>query len=173
MGVLWEFLVDIMTELFPVRHVQGWETGIRTWFNRPRKEKGPGIYLVCPILGDVLPVTTVPFVIVGSRQDITLKDGTTLNFEASAWVQVIDATAALFKVDDYEESMTEILEAVLAERLAEVDIDRFETVARRRNFLRELARLADEQTQDFGVAVEQVWFSNFSLKIPTIRALIA
>ena len=172
MGILWQFLVDIVMELWPIRHVQGWETGIRTWMNRPKKEKRPGIYIVLPILGDILTVSTVPFVTVGSRQDITLKDGTPLNFAASAWVQVSNATAARFRVDDYEESVTEIMEAVLAERLAEVDIDRFETVAKRRNFLKELTNLANEQTMEFGVTVHRVWFSNFSLKLKTFRALI-
>jgi hypothetical protein len=172
MNVIWQFLVDIITEIWPLRHVSGWETGVRTWMNRPKKEKGPGIYLVLPIFGDILPVTTVRYVTVGSRQDITLKDGTPLNFAASAWVKVTDATAARFSVDDYEESATEIIEAVLAERLAEVEIDRFETVAKRRNFLRELTNLANEQTKEFGVTVERVWFSNFSLKLKTFRALI-
>ncbi len=172
MNVLWQFLVDILTEIWPLRHVAGWETGIRTWMNRPRKEKRPGIYFVLPILGDILPITTVAYVTVGSRQDITLKDGTPLNFAASAWVQVTNATNARFNVDDYEESTTEIMEAVLAERLAEVDIDRFETVAKRRNFLKELTALANGHTQDFGVTVHRVWFSNFSLKLKTLRALI-
>jgi len=171
-GVLWQFLVDIITEIWPLRHVSGWETGIRTWMNRPKKEKRPGIYLVVPVLGDILVITTVPFVTVGSRQDITLKDGTPLNFAASAWVQVTNATAARFNVDDYEESVNEIMEAVLAERLAEVDIDRFETVAKRRNFLKELTNLANEQTTEFGVTVHRVWFSNSSLKLKTFRALI-
>lgn len=172
MGVLWQFLVDIIMEMWPLRHVSGWETGIRTWCNRPKTEKRPGIYWVLPVLGDILTITTVPFVTVGSRQDITLKDGTPLNFAASAWVQVSNATAARFNVDDYEQSVTEIMEAVLAERLAEVEIDRFETVAKRRNFLKELTNLANEQTQEFGVTVHRVWFSNFSLKLKTFRALI-
>ncbi len=172
MGVLWQFLVDIITEIWPLRHVSGWETGIRTWCNRPKREKGPGIYVVLPILGDILTVTTARYVTVGSRQDITLKDGTPLNFAASAWVQVTNATKARFIVDEYEESATEIIEAVLAERLAEVDVERFETVAKRRNFLRELTNLVNEQTQVFGVTVERVWFSNFSLKLKTFRALI-
>jgi len=171
-NVLWQFLVDIVMELWPLRHVEGWETGIRTWFNRPKREKGPGIYLVLPVFGDILTVTTVPYPATCSRQDITLKDGTPLNFAATAWVQVTDATAAKFSVDDYEESVTEIVEAVLAERLAEVEIDRFETVAKRRNFLKELTLLADSQTQDFGVTVERIWFSNFSLKLTTFRGLI-
>ncbi len=172
MNVLWQFLVDILNEIWPLRHVSGWETGIRTWMNRPKKEKRPGIYFVLPVLGDILTVTTVPFVTVGSRQDITLKDGTPLNFAASAWVQVTNATLARFHVDDYEESVTEIMEAVLAERLAEVDIERFESVAKRRNFLKELTNLANDQTQDFGVTIHRVWFSNFSLKLKTLRALI-
>ena len=172
MGILWQFLVDIVMELWPIRHVQGWETGIRTWMNRPKTEKRPGIYLVLLVLGDILTITTVPFVTVGSRQDITLKDGTPLNFAASAWVQVTNATDARFNVDDYEQSVTEIMEAVLAERLAEVDIDRFETVAKRRNFLKELTKLANEETNVFGVTVHRVWFSNFSLKLTTVRALI-
>jgi regulator of protease activity HflC (stomatin/prohibitin superfamily) len=172
MGVLWQFLVDLITEIWPLRHVSGWETGIRTWCNRPKAEKRPGIYLVIPLFGDILTLTTVPYVTVGSRQDITLKDGTPLNFAASAWVQVTDATKARFNVDEYEESTTEIMEAVLAERLAEVDVERFETVAKRRNFLKELASIVDEQTQEFGVTVERVWFSNFSLKLKTFRALI-
>lgn len=172
MNVLWQFLVDIITELWPLRHVEGWEHGVRTWMNRPGRVKGPGIYLVIPVLGDIHPVTTVRYVTVGSRQDITLKDGTCLNFVASAWVKVVNPKAAKFTVDDYEESTTEIIEAVLAERLAEVEIDRFETVAKRRNFLKELANLVDSQTQEFGVTVERVWFSNFSLQLTTFRGLI-
>lgn len=173
MGVLWQFLVDIVTELWPLRHVEGWETGIRTWMNRPKREKGPGIYFVLPVLGDIIAITTVPYVTVGSRQDITLKDGTPLNFAASAWVQVTNATLARYGVDDYEQSTTEIVEAVLAERLAEVEIDRFESVVKRRNFLKELTGLVNDQTQEFGVTVSKVWFSNFSLQLSTFRALIA
>lgn len=170
MGDLLKGFVEWLRELWPFREVQQWERGVWLVGGKYWKTVGPGIYLVVPWFMHIETVNTAPAIIGTGRQDITLSDGRTLSFVATATVRVIDVKKAVCDVEHYTETTQEILGAILAEKLAEVDASRLAPEKRGRLFA-DLRRWVDAETQQFGVATEKVRFNSFVINIRTYRLL--
>ena len=171
MGDFLRIILDSIQYLWPFRPVEAWERGAYFVLNRPRWRVGPGYWPMVPYFSDVKAVSVAPAIIRTPLQIVTLVSGKTLAFSASATVQVEDVVSALVDVDSYEETTGELISGALAERLAKVDPERFETAVRRRNLLQELASDLDEECLAFGVRVRALRFNNFAINLKTYRLL--
>lgn len=174
---LWQLVTEFLREAWPFRHVQGWERGIFTVLNRPCRylwfanPLPAGVWIIVPLLMDVRPVSVVPAVVRGGRQDITLADGTPVSFRVTAEVEVVDVEKAIYDVDQYAETTQELLEVATAQALGEESIESFDTARRRSGFLKRLAGTVNADTMRFGVHVHSVGFRDFTLKLRTYRLL--
>lgn len=171
-------LIEILQYAWPFRRVDPWERGNfyvwgRVWRRWPADASGTvpaGVYFVIPWFSDVLTVTTTPAIVTSARQDIELKDGSTLSFAVSAWTRVTDSALALNSVDQYQETTFESIISVVSAKLAEVDAERLAPEKRGR-LLADLVRWVNEETEPFGVRVEKLRFVNFIRNVNTIRLL--
>jgi regulator of protease activity HflC (stomatin/prohibitin superfamily) len=125
---------------------------------------------VIPWFTDIHEVSVVPAIVQTPRTDITLADGTPVSFSASAWVQVTDVNLAVNSVDNFQQSTVELITAVCAERLAQIDADRLAPEKRTR-FLSDLKRWCNEEANPFGIEVQKLRFASFVMKVKTIRLL--
>lgn len=168
---LFQFLIDLLREVWPFRSVAGWERGVMTVFQRPWRDLGPGIYPVIPYVMDVVSTSTVPAIVTTPLLNVVLSDGRRLSFSASAVVQVVDVRRAIFAIDDHRETALEDIASLLADQLADVDPERFQTPRKRRNLMKELVQTLNESTQPYGVTVQEIRFQNWILDIRTYRVL--
>ena len=184
-------LWDILTEFWPFVVIEQWEQGVpqvfgrvvergglsklSDWLHLPfRLENGalmPGLYFVIPWFTHIEPVDIVPAPIGTPMLNITLKDGkTTLSFSVTAVVSVSNPILAVTRVDDYEESASELITAKLAEKLAEVDTSRCDPENRKR-LLSDLLRWCNDETGQYGVKVHSLRFTNFAFNQRAYRLL--
>ncbi len=170
MNDLYKLLLDSIAYLWPLRICQPWERGVYTMCGRWTCEVGPGVYPILPWFFELHPVSTVPAIMGTPRQDITLTDGSTLTFSATAEVRVTSASLAVLSVDDYHETTQELIGSVLAEKLAAVDAARLSPDGRGR-LLPDLKRWVNEQSLRWGVEVSHLRFTTFVLNVKTIRLL--
>lgn len=164
-------LADWIQFLWPFRIVKQWERGGYYICGRFWREVGPGF--PWPVIPWFMEVITTPIAkaIVGTpRLDITLRDGSTLSFAASATCRVVDFDKAMNSVDDVRETMQELLAAVLAEKLSEVDADRLDP-ERRGRLLATLRGAVASAAAEFGVEVSELRFTTFVLNVRTFRLL--
>lgn len=171
MGDLVRLVIEIVQLIWPFRVVRQWERGGYLMCGLWRFEVGPGLYPVIPWFFDVHEVSIATAYCGTARQDITLADGTALSFAAIAKVRVVRVRDAVVNVDEFRTSTQEVLAGVLADRLANVDADRFEPEKRKR-LCSDLKRWVQEETDKFGVEVEDVWFTSFVLRPRLYRFLI-
>ncbi len=164
------FVVELLTTLWPFRQVEQWERGVRFWCNRPVGVVGPGIYVVLPYWGDVCAVSTVPGVITTPLCTITLTDGATCTYSLSGEVEVTDPQSALCDIDNHEETTLELLTAIPAEALADMDVARLAPDARGRP-LGSLRTRVDTELRRYGINVRALRFTNFALNLRTYRLL--
>lgn len=168
-----EFLrlvLDAIQFIWPLRIVQEWERGGYYVRGRWWREVGPGMYAVLPWFTEVRCISVVPAIVSTGRQDITLSDGTLLSFTASATVRVANLNLAVNSVDNYTETTQELVAAVLAEKLAEVDAGRIAPEKRGR-LLADLRRWVATEAGTFGVEVTQLRFTTFVTNVRTFRLL--
>lgn len=161
-------LVSILQFLWPFRTVEHWERGGLYWWGRYRGEKGPGIYPVIPFFMDIRAISTQPTPVSTPRLDITLKDGTLLTCIATAIMQVVDFDRAFNCLEEYKESAIELLTAIVADRLADFDINRL-APENRRKLLRSLRDSINIEASDYGLKVDRVRFITFIMKSRALR----
>lgn len=171
MGDLLRVLLDAIQYIWPFRIVREWERANFYVCGRYWKEVGPGVYPVVPWFMDVHSNSIAPGIVSTRRQDITLADGTILSFAASAWAQVVSMNLAVNRVDDYTQTVREVVEAVLADRLAAVDVERLASDKRAR-LLSDCRRWIQEECTPFGVEVSKVRFTSFLTRVKAHRLLV-
>jgi regulator of protease activity HflC (stomatin/prohibitin superfamily) len=163
--------VEMCQLLWPFRIVKEWQRGGYMVCGKWWKEVGPGCYVVIPWFFDVQEVSMAGSRVGTGRQDLTLLDGSTLSFAATAWVQVREPKAAICDVDDYQATAQEDLTAILAGELAELDPDRLRP-RRRGTLFKELETAVAKQHAKYGVESSQLAFSSFVLGAKMHRLLI-
>lgn len=171
MGDFGRFLIDCLAYIWPFRIVREWERGGYMVMGKWRREVGPGCYVVVPFFMDVHEISVAEAICGTPRLDITLKDRSTLSFSASATVQVVNVTKAVLSVDEYKETIRELLAAVLAEKLAEVDAERLAPDKRGR-LMADLRRWVAEAAEPYGVDVKRVVFTSFLQNAKAHRLII-
>jgi len=158
--------------VFPFRRVEQWEAGLYYVLGRYWRTVGPGCWPLTPYFMDVVPVSMVPSIHGTALQTITLRDGLTLTYSATATVQVENAATATNAVDKWPETTMELIAGLLSERLADVDPKRFDPARNKRDrLLEELREEIDTATKVFGVRVRSLRFNNFALGVRTYRLM--
>lgn len=161
-------VVEIVGYLWPFRAVEQWERGVYYVFGRYWRTVGPGRWPVIPYFMNVIAVSVVPVPVSCPLQTITTKSGGTLTFSATATVCVTDAAAALNAVDQYKDSVVELVSALLAEELAEKPDEQLHS-SRLETSLR---TALNKQTTLYGIEVQAVRFANFAMNLRTYRLLV-
>jgi len=164
-------IVEIVQYIWPFREVQHWERGVYMVMGRARWTVGHGRWPVVPYFMDVIAVTTVPAMISTPLQTITLANGQTLTYSASAMVVVEDARAALIRIDSYQQTTQELLAAHLASEMATVDVARMDA-ERRGRLLSSLVKALDKETSAYGVRCTGLMFTNFAVNLRAYRLLM-
>lgn len=163
-------LLDVIKFIWPFRIITEWERGGIYIFGHYWRSVGPGLYPLIPWFTNILDLSVVPSIIKTPRLDIMLQDGSTLSFAAAATVKVMDFNLAINTVDKYAETTHELVSAVLAERLAAVDITRL-APDRRGRLLSDLLRWLNDESLVFGVQIQKVRFTTFIRNVRTYRLM--
>lgn len=167
---LFRLLGEWLQFIWPLRKVHQWERGLRYRFGRYVRELEPGVYWATPWFAEIKAESVVPGIVQTPRIDITAQDGTMVTLQASATVRVADLATAVNKVDAYMETAAELITAVLAEKVAEVDAARLAPEKRGR-LLSDLRRWVQEEAKDCGIEVSKLRFTTFVMNPRAFRLL--
>jgi regulator of protease activity HflC (stomatin/prohibitin superfamily) len=141
--------------LLAIKVVDQWEKVAVLRFGRYRGLRGPGVFLIVPILETLsryvdqrVRVTTV------SAESTLTRDTVPVNVDAIVFWLVWSAEKAIFEVEDFIEaitlsSQTALRESIGRHQLAQMITDR-ETLGR------ELQKILDEKTTPWGITVQSV-----------------
>lgn len=156
--------------LWPLRKIRQWEQGLLYRNGRYVRTLSPGIYPILPWFHAILTDSVVPGIIQTPRIDITLLDTSMVTLQVSATVRVVDLSLAINTVEAYKETIQELITAVVAEKLAEVDAGRLAPEKRGR-LLSDLRRWVGDASIVFGVEVPQLRFTTFVMNPRPYRLL--
>lgn len=179
MGEFLRVLIECIEFIWPFRVVDQWQRGgfyiCGRWWSGPggRWTNGmpPGLKVIVPWFLHVETVDVAPTLQSAGRQDITLKDGSTLSFSATATLRVVDIYKALNEVEHYKDAVRELVGSYLAERLANMDVEKFEP-SKRSATMRQLRDGLAAEASEFGVEITKLRFTSFVLRARTYRLLM-
>lgn len=173
MAELLHLILEVLKFLWPLRLVDQWERGVWYVCGHYWRTVGPGVFPVLPWFMEVRPVNMVPAIHGTPLQTVTLRNKAQLTYSATVTVQVEDPAKALNEVDQWHETVIELVAGTLAERLAEADPERFDPDRRKRQrLLEELRAELDGEAQKWGVRVRVLRFNNFAIGVRTHRLLV-
>jgi len=170
-GDFLKFLVDVIQFIWPFRIVHQWEVAGYYVFGRYKYKIGPGVYPIVPWFMDVKEISSVSGMVATPRQDITIEDGTLVSFSTSAWAKVIDYDLAQNNVYDYQRTTAETIQAVLADKIAQLSSDRLAPEKRGR-LLSDLRRWVQEEAAEYGVEISRLRFTSFITRVRAHRFLM-
>src|SRR5580693_3777768 len=141
--------------LLAIKVVDQWERVAVLRFGRFRALKGPGGFLVIPIVDTLsryvdqrVRVTTV------SAESTLTRDTVPVNVDAIVFWLVWNAEKAIFEVEDFTEAITLGSQTALRESIGRHQLAQM--ITERETLGRELQRILDEKTTPWGITVQSV-----------------
>ncbi len=155
-----QFILEVISFVWPVTRVRTGERGVRYWCGKARGITEPGVYWTGWWFPEVKPVPITRDNYETLLQTITTKDGGTLTFNATASFTITDPVLALTAVQRYDETALEDVAAVLADTLADLEVGRLDP-EKRRGLLKTCTAAVNAEINAYGVHVERLRFNNF------------
>jgi regulator of protease activity HflC (stomatin/prohibitin superfamily) len=141
--------------LLAIKIVDQWEKVAVLRFGRFRELKGPGMFLIIPVVESLsryvdqrVRVTTV------SAESTLTRDTVPVNVDAIIFWLVWNAEKAIFEVEDFIEAITLGSQTALRESIGRHQLAQM--ITERETMGRELQRILDEKTTSWGITVQSV-----------------
>ncbi len=152
---MWAGIIAGAYFLFAIKVVDQWEKVAVLRFGRFRSLKGPGVFLIIPVVDSLsryvdqrVRVTTV------SAESTLTRDTVPVNVDAIVFWLVWNAEKAIFEVEDFMEAITLGSQTALRESIGRHQLAQM--ITERETLGHELQRILDEKTTPWGITVQSV-----------------
>ena len=152
---IWTGIIVGVYFLFAIKVVDQWEKVAVLRFGRFRALKGPGAFLIIPVMDSLsrfvdqrVRVTTV------SAESTLTRDTVPVNVDAIVFWLVWNAEKAIFEVEDFMEAITLGSQTALRESIGRHMLSQM--ITERETLGHELQHILDEKTTPWGITVQSV-----------------
>ena len=140
-----------------------YQRGVIFRLGRLSAPKGPGIFLIIPIVDRVMRIDLRTVTMEVPPQEVITKDNVPAKVNAVAYFRVTDPSRAVVSVQNYIAATSQIAQTTLRSVLGQSDLDHLLTERDKINA--RLQEIIDEQTEPWGVKVSTVEIKD--VEIPT------
>jgi regulator of protease activity HflC (stomatin/prohibitin superfamily) len=162
------FLVLVVL-LNALRVVREYERLVVFRLGRLAGERGPGLVLLIPIVDRAVKVGLRTVTMDVPPQDIITKDNVSVKVNAVIYFNVMSASQAVNKVENYLYATSQLAQTTLRSILGQQELD--ELLSEREKFNQALQQVIDRQTENWGVKVTMVEVKNVDLPQDMQRAI--
>ncbi|MCH8885883.1 MAG: slipin family protein [SAR324 cluster bacterium] len=153
-----------------IRILPEYERGVIFRFGRYLDTKGPGIFLIIPIVDKMVRVSLRTVVMDIPPQDVITKDNVTIKVNAVNYFRVTEPKRAIIEVEDFLYATGQLAQTTLRSVLGQVELDN--VLSDRDNINRDLQEILDLRTDPWGIKVLQVELKDVDLP-PQMQISIA
>jgi regulator of protease activity HflC (stomatin/prohibitin superfamily) len=154
-----------------IKIVQEYERGVIFRLGRLTGAKGPGLFLIIPLVDRMVKVDLRVVTLDVPPQDVITKDNVTVKVNAVVYFRVVDAQNSVVKVLDHIRATSQIAQTTLRNVLGQVELD--ELLASREKLNQMLQKIIDEYTEPWGVKVTTVNIKDVELPETMRRSMAA
>ncbi|HYU77116.1 MAG TPA: slipin family protein [Ktedonobacteraceae bacterium] len=162
-------LVLVFLALSAIRVVQQYERGVIFVLGRLTGAKGPGLFLVPPLISRMSNVDLRIVTLTVPPQEVITRDNVTIKVTAVIYFNVVDPIAAVVNVVNFNQATTQIGQTTLRNVLGQSELD--ELLAERNKINQRLQEIIDEHTARWGVKVTAVEVKDVELPATMQRAM--
>ncbi|MCC7364992.1 MAG: slipin family protein [Dehalococcoidia bacterium] len=154
---------------FSVRIVSEYERGVIFRLGRLIGAKGPGLFILIPIVDRMVKVDLRTVTLDVPSQEAITRDNVTVKVNAVLYFRVLEPTLAVVRVIDYVRATSQIAQTTLRSVLGQSDLD--ELLGQREQINSRLQQIIDDQTEPWGVKVSAVEVKDVELPSAMQRAM--
>ena len=162
-------LLLVFFALSAIRIVQQYERGVIFVLGRLIGAKGPGLFLVPPFISRMMKVDLRIVTLTVPPQEVITRDNVTIKVTAVVYFYVVDPSAAVVNVVNFNQATSQIGQTTLRNVLGQSELD--ELLAERNKINRDLQAIIDEHTERWGVKVTAVEIKDVELPATMQRAM--
>jgi regulator of protease activity HflC (stomatin/prohibitin superfamily) len=152
-----------------VRIVPEYERAVIFRLGRAIGAKGPGLFILVPIIDRMVKVDLRTVTLDVPSQDVITKDNVSVSVDAVVYFRVVDPVKAIVEVEDYQYATSQIAQTTLRSVCGSVELD--ELLSEREKLNLKLQELIDKQTEPWGVKVTAVELKKVDLPEELRRAM--
>jgi regulator of protease activity HflC (stomatin/prohibitin superfamily) len=152
-----------------IKIVQEYERGVIFRLGRLVGAKGPGLFLIVPIVDRMVKVDLRVVTLDVPAQEVITRDNVTVKVNAVAYFRVVDPSRAIVAVEDFRRATYQISQTSLRSVLGQSELD--ELLTHRDAINQKLQQIIDEQTEPWGVKVSIVEVKDVELPENMKRAM--
>jgi regulator of protease activity HflC (stomatin/prohibitin superfamily) len=152
-----------------VRIVAEYERGVIFRLGRVIGAKGPGLFLIIPLVDRMVKVNLQTVTADIPPQDVITKDNVTLRVNAVAYFNVVDPVRAVVAIQNYLVGTSQIAQTTLRSILGQVELD--DLLLKRDEINQQLQQIIDELTNPWGIKVTLVEVKDVELPESMRRAM--
>src|SRR5690242_2092708 len=152
-----------------VRILREYERGVVFTLGRYTGTKGPGLFLLVPVVQQMVRVDLRVVVDEVPPQDVISRDNVSVKVNAVIYFRVVDAERAIIQVRDYLAATSQLAQTTLRWVLGKHDLDAM--LAERDKLNADIQDVLDKQTEAWGIKVSNVEIKRIDLNESMVRAI--
>src|SRR5438445_5544170 len=152
-----------------VRILREYERGVVFTLGRYTGTKGPGFFLLVPLVQQMVRVDLRVIVDEVPTQDVISRDNVSVKVNAVIYFRVVDAERAIIQVYNYLAATSQLAQTTLRWVLGKHDLDQM--LAERDKLNADIQEVLDKQTEAWGIKVSNVEIKRIDLDESMVRAI--
>jgi len=165
--VIAAFLVAILYAA--VKVLREYERGVVFTLGRYTGTKGPGFFLLVPLVQQMVRVDLRVVVDEVPTQDVISRDNVSVQVNAVIYFRIVDPERAVIQVYNYRAATSQLAQTTLRWVLGKHDLD--DMLAERDKLNEDIREVLDKQTEGWGIKVANVEVKRIDLNESMVRAI--
>jgi regulator of protease activity HflC (stomatin/prohibitin superfamily) len=169
LGILVAGAVVLILAVSAIRIVQEYERGVIFRLGRIMGAKGPGLFLILPVIDRMVKVNLQTVTMDIPPQEAITKDNVTVRVNAVTYFNVVDPVKAVVNIQNYVFGTSQVAQTTLRSIIGSIDLD--DLLINRDEVNQRLQQIIDELTNPWGVKVTLVEVKDVELPEIMRRAM--
>ena len=161
------FVIVILA--FSLKIFREYERGVVFFLGRFQSVQGPGLRLIVPGIQQFQRIDLRIRVHDVPEQDVITRDNVSVKVNAVVYFRVIDAQRAVIQVEDFMAATSQLAQTTLRSVLGQHELD--DLLAERDQLNAQIQAILDEQTDAWGVKVNNVELKHVDIEKSMVRAI--
>jgi regulator of protease activity HflC (stomatin/prohibitin superfamily) len=131
--------------------------------------RNPGLNIIIPVVQTMRKVDIRSTPVDVPKQEVITKDNVTVGVDAVVYFRVIDSARAVLETSNYVYATSQFAQAALRDVIGNVELD--EVLSKREAISLQIKEIVDQETDRWGIDVENVKIQNIELPQDMKRAM--
>lgn len=168
--LMWVIVIAVVVFILSgIKVINQYERGVVLTLGRFTGIRNPGLRVVVPIFQRLIRVDVRSTPIDVPKQEVITKDNVTAGVDAIVYFRVIDAPKAVLETTNYVYATSQFAQAALRDVTGNFELD--ELLSKREEISLKIKEIVDQQTDQWGIDVENVKIQNIELPQDMKRAM--